>query len=1610
MLAQSVGGGGGNGGFSITGSGAKSGAGSLGVGGYAGDGGDGKAVTVTNSGNIYTYGEGAAGLFSQSVGGGGGTGGFSIAGSGAKTGSGTFSLGGGGGAGGSADVVSLTNNGGSVTTYGTRAYGVIAQSVGGGGGAGGFSFSGGVTTDGFSVSASVGGFGGVGGDGGYANLVNHGVVKTTSDDAHALVSQSIGGGGGSGGFSGSLSASAGSKPNVSLSVGGFGGAAGNADKVDLFNDAELATSGVAAYGLFAQSIGGGGGDGGGSLALALGKHDGAANVSASYGGSGAAAGDGTLVNVFNAGTVNTTGAKAHGLVAQSVGGGGGNGGFSITGVLAKGTNTKDLSVSVGGFGGAGGDAGEVVVTNDGYIHAQGLNASGIVAQSLGGGGGNGGFSFAGSFAGAQAKDLGISVGGFGGAAGKGQDVTVHNTGVIETGLTSVVELALPQAALMSQLALDESDLPPLPDPPPPPPLLEEPEALLIERYATYTAYGIFAQSVGGGGGDGGTSVSVGTGFGGTKDTWNVNSAVGVGGEGGTGNIGGYVGVTNENTVTTLESDSHAIFAQSVGGGGGKGGGSYTATVGFGAANEGRSFNGNLTVGGKGGNGNLGGEVYVNNTGLLQTYGDMSDGIRAQSIGGGGGSGGSAHALNYLFKAGSAKLEEDQAAGKNVKTQIAVGGNGGEGNDGGTVRVVNSGGIVTRGASARGIFAQSIGGGGGSGGDGILGTGTAADSYLLLANLLEDMGGGGNVITKFLKGQLRNLSVAVGGNEGSKGDADSVTIENTGDITTYGYGATAIMAQSVGGGGGDAQSFASGEDAGGKAYGGAFGKIAIGGAGGSGGNGGAVNVNNDAIITTDGDAAHGIFAQSVGGGGGTAGNVERALSSSLDIGLGLDFGRSGGGAGDGGTVTVTSGGSITTRGADAYGIFAQSVGGGGGVASSLSTLPDLITPLVGLTGSVGGYGSAGEVDITHVGNITTSGYASHGIFAQSAGGKQSDNDTTDYLGVGGQVTVELDGDIDVQNADADGIFAQSVGIDGADDINVNIKAGHVSGGSGSGVGVRFDDGAENLLTNHGSVMALSGMAIAGGDENETIDNYGIVTGNVDLGSGVNVFNNHAGAQFNASENLVLGAGNVLDNNGTLSPGGAGSAFAMSLEGNFVQFTSGSYATDLDLLQETTDHVNVTGTADLAGAVDIKIVNGGWSRPGTQQHIILVGEEGVTNSGLELAFAPSAVADHSLLFSSPTEVAVSTSIDFSPAGLNKNQTAIANHVNAIQLAGGSESFAPVADALLARPSLGKLASSYDQLSPGIYLDTAIASLFTNLQFSDAMLSCRERSGDYRFVREGECRWMQLSTRRLERDRTRQNSDFDEWTVGLAGGMQKAIGGDWHAGFALSYGHSKLDNDNGGESDGNTVQAGAILKGRSEATTYSVAMSGGYGWYNTRRDIDFMPTPERAKGDQEIGFASVHVRLAHAFEKGDWYLRPQIDAGVTYVDLGDFNERGANGANLDVKGHNETYTSLQPAVEVGQEIKRRDGTLVRPFAKLGFTHFFSGTTPEVSAVFQGAPAGVSPFTVKGDIDETFADVSLGLDILKEDGINFRLNYLGQFSGDMKNQGLGFKVTVPF
>ena len=185
-----------------------------------------------------------------------------------------------------------------------------------------------------------------------------------------------------------------------------------------------------------------------------------------------------------------------------------------------------------------------------------------------------------------------------------------------------------------------------------------------------------------------------------------------------------------------------------------------------------------------------------------------------------------------------------------------------------------------------------------------------------------------------------------------------------------------------------------------------------------GAGGPVTVTNGTggTILTQGVAAFGIFAQSVGGGGGEgslAGTVNGSLQS-----LGVGIGGNGGGGGDGGVVTVTtgdgtSGSTITTTGKHGIAIFAQSVGGGGGLVRTMTTdqtfdpskivinpqgrLADIHGFSLNIGGQNGISGAGGNVNVFASGPITTSGLDAHAILAQSIGGGGG-------MAVGGQVAL------------------------------------------------------------------------------------------------------------------------------------------------------------------------------------------------------------------------------------------------------------------------------------------------------------------------------------------------------------------------------------------------------------------------------------------------------------------------------------------------------------------------------------------------------------------------------------------------------------------------------
>ena len=536
-------------------------------------------------------------------------------------------------------------NSGVIQTVKSGAAGIFAESIGGSGGSSG-------TGAGLVTFASNGGSGGNGGDVSVTNYAT-GTIVTEGVGAVGIYAQSVGGGGGNGGVSGGL-----------VAFGSAGAGGGDGHTVTVENDGSVTTEGADSRGIFAQSIGGGGGSADGSGGLV------------SLGGSGAGGGNGELVTVTqtSTGSVTTTGIGSDGIFAQSVGGGGGAGSGS-GGVVA-----------LGGKGGGGGQGGAVVVNNAGQIETSGDVSHGIFAQSVGGGGGDGGNS----------GGL-VSIGGSGSTASVGGDVSVTNTGFISTKgldlgghLRPVGRRRRRQWRLIGRLGIDRrqgrrrrrfrsssrsarsvSWRRPATVRTASSPSRSAAAAAMAAARSARRRSGCRRRQAGGGGGGGADRQR--------------RSSVGF----------------SAATVTTAGQQSNGLFAQSVGGGGGNGG--YAATGGIVVS---------AAFGGEPRTAAAGGLVCVNTDASciaplatlpalnIQTTGDRSNGIFAQSVGGGGGNGG--FAISGAVGIGGA-------------ASMSFGGKGGAGGSGGDVLVGASGQIVTDGLQSNGIEATSVGGGGGNGG-------------------------------------------------------------------------------------------------------------------------------------------------------------------------------------------------------------------------------------------------------------------------------------------------------------------------------------------------------------------------------------------------------------------------------------------------------------------------------------------------------------------------------------------------------------------------------------------------------------------------------------------------------------------------------------------------------------------------------------------------------------------------------------------------------------------------------------------------------------------------------------------------------------------------------
>lgn len=1020
IVGVSVGGGGGWGGMAVSVAASAGFDGSISIGGKGGSGGAGGSVYAATGGvTTLTYGDLSTGLMAMSVGGGGGHGGTTfntnnyVPGGAVGVASVNFSVGGSGGSGGAGAATMAENLGGIINTNGDRGSGIFAASIGGRGGHGGLA-AGGAVGLAFSANSSVGGHGGNGNTGGTVNVYNTNTsavatIITRGADSHGIEALSVGGGGGSGGWSAGAGVSIG--PSTAITVGGTGGSGGNGGKVNVSNTGTIQVWGRGGAGIFAGSVGGGGGNGGSS---ASGDVSLTGAFSSTVGGSGTGGASGGTVSVTNWGSV-LAGASTYtnptdparasqGILAMSVGGGGGRGGLSVGGDLTATISSVSMNDVVGGGSGNGGTGLGVTVYNYGTVESFGDLSNAVTASSIGGRGGMGGIAIGGSVS--TGTPMGMTLGGNGGNGGSGGEVLVYNYGTISSGGftapgSSIIVGGFRAMGLVAQsmgghggmggIAIGASIGPPL-----------SASASLnlggsgggggksgpVYAYSEIGtnittngpfAAGMVAQSLGGNGGIGGLGLGA--------STTIVSPSMTLGGNGGDGAIGGIATATNNGTIATQGLHSIGMLAQSIGGNGGMSG----VTLAVGSAD--RVAQAGIALGNTAGTGGSASSATANMNGTIKTEGLLSSGVAAESIGGGGGRAGVAFDLSV------ASLTDP------VYHTVKIGAQGGAGGYGGMANINVLGSITTTGLQSDSVYAGSIGGGGGSSGLSFLNLSLGSKTFNLAAGGVKGAAGNGSTVSVIVNPFI------------SEWDQSKIVQSN-------GAFSHAIFAQSVGGGGGSATGLHTQPTASGLAQG----LLSLGGTGSASGNGGTVNITTAGQVFTNGYASVGIFGQSIGGGGGqtlaglivatttlnipdtsiqlTAGSqsasssngssgsstskpsTNLSLTGSTSTSLGSASSMSLGGfsssRADSGAVNITASSSIVTSGLMSDGIKAQSVASGGGFAgfADIYSGSPFAASTVTLGGGNSGGGYGGNVTVNSSGTLYTEGSLSIGILAQS----------------------------------------------------------------------------------------------------------------------------------------------------------------------------------------------------------------------------------------------------------------------------------------------------------------------------------------------------------------------------------------------------------------------------------------------------------------------------------------------------------------------------------------------------------------------------------------------------------------------------------------------------
>ncbi|MCH9632190.1 MAG: hypothetical protein S4CHLAM6_05200 [Chlamydiae bacterium] len=579
-------------------------------------------------------------------------------------------------------------------------------------------------------------------------------------------------------------------------------------------------------------------------------------------------------------------------------------------------------------------------------------------------------------------------------------------------------------------------------------------------------------------------------------------------------------------------------------------------------------------------------------------------------------------------------------------------------------------------------------------------------------------------------------------------------------------------------------------------------------------------------------------------------------------------------------------------------------------------------------------------------------------------------TATFLLGGGNTAVNMPGTALGNLLLSDGTYTFSVGVGALTPTTITVNStGITTFNAGAlGSGALTNTGAGNLIFAGANTLTSINQNVAGGT---LTVNAALTTGTNTLTTGTITGTGSLSGALTQADGTVSGTltigGLFTQNGGVISPASAGTLGTITLGAGYTQNAGSTYTTSIDPTGDS-DILDVTGTSALNGIVNLDPLPGIYTE--NTLYTLLTSTGAITGN-------PTLTETHPLdfrLFIQGTalrlrilENAIVLPVNLSDLPINSQR--VASYLYADVTPDG-----PIRELVLTTLTspAGVFADTLLQLSPIQYGAFGLVGLQNNVHMANVLSrrAVNTLCSDPQCTENYRQMWVEpIGFYYHQKPHNRQRG-FDDYTYGVAYGMEFPLCRDFTVGGSLGYTHSNIVwYPNLGDAHSNTVYLG-LNAGFSQSLTgdptsigfVNFLLQGDIDFYSCNRTIQ-IPNFKRVAGSNHNSYnflARVDGGIKFsANESNTFFIQPETQ--LNYLNLFEvgYKEIGAGLADLQVNYKHTVFLQPNAKVRFIKQFKNKD-LCYTPNVYLGWLANVPITSGRYTAHMYNVIAGEREFSV--------------------------------------------------